>query len=229
MTYVPPHLRNKDASGSSVAAGRSLASLAAASSGAAVASCVGGGGSDISGGEEAGAAGGPCDGQSAPGRDWFSHLFGFSEHTQRREVFSALTDISKFIEIAEAADGGRVMKSTINGHEYAVGTFACPSLAELRDDPDVSAARGKGTLRLSVQSGDVAEFHADPRNARATFQAASQFNCLEFVGPEVTPEDGVTGYSSDRTQGPACSIACGPATVYRNYFVEGLGLPEGQR
>jgi len=29
----------------------------------------------------------------------------------------------------------------------------------------------------------------------------------------------VTGYVSDRTQGPACSIACGPATVYRNYFL----------
>ena len=44
----------------------------------------------------------------------------------------------------------------------------------------------------------------------------------------MVPEDGVTGYSSDRTQGPACSIACGPATVYRNYFVRGNGLPEGQ-
>ena len=55
---------------------------------------------------------------------------------------------------------------------------------------------------------------------------ASQFNCLEFVGPRVTPEDGITGYTSDRTQGPACSVACGPATCVRNYFVD---MPCGQQ
>jgi hypothetical protein len=37
-------------------------------------------------------------------------------------------------------------------------------------------------------------------------------------GPSVTPEDGVTRYSSDHTQGPACAIAAGAATIYRNYF-----------
>ena len=66
--------------------------------------------------------------------------------------------------------------------------------------------------------GDVAAKHALPANRHATFQVASQFNCLEFVGPSVTPEDGITGYVRDRTQGPACSIACGPATAYRNFF-----------
>merc|ERR1712113_1074146 len=29
---------------------------------------------------------------------------------------------------------------------------------------------------------------------------------------------GVTCYVRDRTQGPACAVACGPATVFRNYF-----------
>ena len=37
------------------------------------------------------------------------------------------------------------------------------------------------------------------------FQAASQFNCLEFAGPEELPEDGVTQYDDDPTQGPACA------------------------
>ena len=44
---------------------------------------------------------------------------------------------------------------------------------------------------------------------------ASQFNLLEMTGPEITPEDGVTRYAHDRTQGPACAIAAGAATVYR--------------
>src|SRR5690606_20695009 len=41
---------------------------------------------------------------------------------------------------------------------------------------------------------------------------------LEMVGPTITPEHGVTRYASDRTQGPACAIAAGAATIYRNYF-----------
>jgi hypothetical protein len=62
--------------------------------------------------------------------------------------------------------------------------------------------------------------HADPELEGALFQVASQFNLLEMTGPSVTPEDGVTRYSSDHTQGPACAIAAGAATIYRNYFAE---------
>jgi hypothetical protein len=41
----------------------------------------------------------------------------------------------------------------------------------------------------------------------------------------VTPEHGVTGYEHDHTQGPACAIAAGAATIYRNYFAPaGSGL-----
>jgi hypothetical protein len=46
----------------------------------------------------------------------------------------------------------------------------------------------------------------------------SQFNLLEMTGPSITPEDGVTRYAGDHTQGPACAIAAGAATIYRNYF-----------
>jgi hypothetical protein len=60
--------------------------------------------------------------------------------------------------------------------------------------------------------------HADPELAGALFQVASQFNLLEMTGPSVTPEDGVTGYASDHTQRPACAVAAGAATIYRNYF-----------
>jgi len=73
--------------------------------------------------------------------------------------------------------------------------------------------------------GEVFELHAQPENEGALFQVASQFNCLEFTGPEVTPEAGVTGYADDRTQGPACALAAAAATVYRNYFVPVNGVP----
>jgi hypothetical protein len=33
------------------------------------------------------------------------------------------------------------------------------------------------------------------------------------------PENGITGYVHDHTQGPACALACAPGTVFRNYLV----------
>jgi hypothetical protein len=61
---------------------------------------------------------------------------------------------------------------------------------------------------------------------------ASQFNFLEMISPSITPEHGVTRYQHDHTQGPACAIACGAATIYRNYFapIDGhLGQTEARQ
>ena len=44
---------------------------------------------------------------------------------------------------------------------------------------------------------------------------------------DVTPEHGVTRYQHDHTQGPACAIAAGAATIYRNYFAP-VGGGHGQ-
>lgn len=57
------------------------------------------------------------------------------------------------------------------------------------------------------------------QNAGALFQVASQFNLLEMQSHHNTPESGVGIYGSDSTQGPACAIASGAGTIYRNYFV----------
>jgi len=61
--------------------------------------------------------------------------------------------------------------------------------------------------------------HCDIENTNALFQAASQFNLLEMIVPHISPEQGVDRYENDFTQGPACAIACGAGTIYRNYFV----------
>jgi len=44
-----------------------------------------------------------------------------------------------------------------------------------------------------------------------------------MVGPGVRPEDGVTRYAKDKTQGPVCAMACPAGTIYRNYFANGTG------
>ena len=137
--------------------------------------------------------------------DWFEDLMGFKE--LRYEETRANLEVV-----------GNTLRSQVNDHSYAIGVLETPSLAELRDRAAGIVDSLTGTLRVSTVVGDVGRLHRDPANRHALFQVASQFNLLEMTGPEVTPEDGVTRYAFDRTQGPACAIAAGAATIYRNYF-----------
>lgn len=78
-------------------------------------------------------------------------------------------------------------------------------------------------LPIHLVKGDVRSFITNSKNFGAIFQVASQFNCLEMVGPGISPEDGITRYIYDRTQGPACALSCPAATLFRNYFWNGFG------
>lgn len=136
--------------------------------------------------------------------DWFSRLTGFNEGTY--------STTKELLEV-----DGSTLRSKVNGRSFCVGQFEMTSLADLR----LRVAEGtgaSGTTRVNIVTGDVRKLHQLPEYAGALFQVASQFNALEMVGPSVTPEDGVTRYEHDRTQGPACAIAAGAATIYRNYF-----------
>src|SRR3984893_16863275 len=105
----------------------------------------------------------------------------------------------------------------INGKSFGIGELELVPLQALRER--VKSDGGlPGRLKVSVVNGDVRQMHQSPENAGALFQVASQFNLLEMVSPTVTPEQGVTRYQYDGTQGPACAIAAGAATIYRNYF-----------
>lgn len=137
--------------------------------------------------------------------DWFEGLFGF------REQSPVQVRVKLFVD-------GSELRSSANGATYQIGTLETPSLGELRARASTQAAP-PGPMRVRNVIGEAGALHADPANAGALFQVASQFNLLEMVSPGVTPEDGVTRYVHDRTQGPACSLAAAAATVYRNYFV----------
>jgi hypothetical protein len=111
---------------------------------------------------------------------------------------------------------GDELMSTVNDRRYGIGNLSMPTLAELRSR--VNVPRGQ---RSAVQclAGDARALHAEPQFEGALFQVASQFNLLEMTGPSVCPENGVARYAYDRTQGPACAIAAGAATIYRNHCV----------
>lgn len=143
--------------------------------------------------------------------DWFEGLFGFAE--------TGYADTQRRLRV----EGERLI-SEANGESFGIGRFAMTSLAALR--AEVADGHGvEGRPRVRLVQGDVGRLHGEPEYVGALFQVASQFNALEMVGPSVTPEQGVTRYAHDRTQGPACAMAAAAALVYRNFFVP---LPEGQ-
>lgn len=134
---------------------------------------------------------------------WFEELMGFKEESPEQ--------VRSLLEVK-----GPFLNSLVNQRSYHFGRLEVPQLADFRDRNKLKS----GPKRMNLQEivADVKALHQAPENAGALFQAASQFNLLEMVDPEVTPERGVGIYEYDRTQGPACAIACGAGTIYRNYF-----------
>ncbi|MEJ6395348.1 hypothetical protein V8J82_18950 [Gymnodinialimonas sp. 2305UL16-5] len=132
---------------------------------------------------------------------WFSDLTGIAIETPQsvRDLLSV---------------EGTTLVSTATARRAEIGTLTTPSLAELR--AETLPENGPATLTECV--ADIQFLHRDPNHAGALFQVASQFNLLEMIAPSVRPEDGVTRYADDPTQGPACAVACGAGTIYRTYF-----------
>ena len=139
-------------------------------------------------------------------RAWFRAVFGFDEGA------SYATNQSHF------KMEGDVM--VCGDRRFHVGSFETPSLQVLRERVREASPRsgeeGLSFTHMAAPTG-VGPLHEDPANDGAVFQAASQFNCLEMVGPGVSPRRGITRYIDDNTQGPKCALACPAGTAYRNY------------
>jgi hypothetical protein len=137
---------------------------------------------------------------------WFERLTGFKEESPEQ--------VRSNIEIS-----GSKLVSKVNGTEFYFGRLTVPSLKELKDQSSLQDFENS-SIKVSEIVANVQLLHEDPSNNGSLFQAASQFNLLEMVSPRITPESGVGIYENDFTQGPACAIACGAGTIYRNYFAE---------
>src|ERR1041385_605340 len=135
---------------------------------------------------------------------WFETLTGFAEESP--------SQVREHIAV-----DGQTLISRANGKVLVCGQLETPTLAELRERVHAGGFKsGKISVREVV--ANVQHLHTDVSNAGSVFQVASQFNLLEMVSPHYTPEDVVGINESDRTQGPACAIAAGAGTIYRNYF-----------
>jgi len=135
---------------------------------------------------------------------WFETLTGFPEETPQQVRANLTVD-------------GKALKSQVNGNVLVCGQLETPSLGELRERVD-SSGHGVGQISVREVVANVQHLHTNASNSGSLFQVASQFNLLEMVSPSVTPEQGVGIYENDPTQGPACAVAAGAGTIYRNYF-----------
>jgi len=135
---------------------------------------------------------------------WFEKLLGFKENNPEQ--------VRDNIEIVD-----NKLISKINNSEFIFGKLETPSLEELRSQSNI-IEKYRSQIKVSEVVGNIQTFHKDVSNNNSVIQVASQFNLLEMVSPNRTPEDGVGIYEYDATQGPACAIACGAGTIYRNYF-----------
>ena len=135
---------------------------------------------------------------------WFKTLTGFSEEYPQQVRENITVD-------------GQTLRSHVNGKVLVCGQLETPTLAELRERLH-AGGHEKGKISVREIVANVQHLHTDVSNAGSLFQVASQFNLLEMVSPNYTPEDGVGIYEHDRTQGPACAIAAGAGTIYRNHF-----------
>ncbi|KAH0790516.1 hypothetical protein GPJ56_005595 [Histomonas meleagridis] len=153
--------------------------------------------------------------------EWFERMFGFKENLQ---------SVNENFEVHE--EGGFVfLRSKVNLAKYCAGHFEIRKLSSFqrltpRGGGKLHLIRGNGTKSNPLNLVDVIAAEANPDNHGATFQVASNFNCLDHVpqGNHRPPQGTCSEYYTRLVQGPPADVACGPALLYRQYF---LPLPNG--
>ena len=135
--------------------------------------------------------------------DWFKIIF---------------SDVEKKVKGAiKITTNQNITLLNINSKVLQAGEFVLESYDSLQKGIE---NKGEQNLRFKIIPDSVTDLIWKDTE-KSVFQAASQFNCLEMAHPSATPENGITNYYTDKTQGPKCAIMCGAGTYYRNYLYNG--------
>jgi hypothetical protein len=149
-------------------------------------------------------------------RSWFYDLTGFNEHT----FGSRQEDLRHVYENLSYNPYLNELTSRPTERRFKCGTFKASSQTDLMSEAMNLGWQDEDDCRVSTIMADVTDLHKDISNAGSVFQVASQFNALEMIGPSILPSSGISRYENDLTQGPACAMACGAGTIFRNYFLQ---------
>jgi hypothetical protein len=134
--------------------------------------------------------------------NWFSQIFGFEEKNYEQTR-------SKFLEIFYRENSKTIQNIGIGDLIIFNNYYLKNNIVFFKN----------GYLRITNIIDDIRNIHRNYKNS--TIQVASQLNCLEMINPFIRPENGITIYSQDNTQGPICSLCCPAGLAYRNYIYNG--------
>ncbi len=161
-------------------------------------------------------------------RNFIQDLTGVTEAQLAQNIGAYFTSVDSY-EMAMARKT-YTLHNLATRQKWSAGFFREFSLGEL--DPLLEAiherpGNGKFSLVMGHQTSQltpaqraqvsIQDLQADPHNADAVFQVASNFNALEGTSPLVQPS--LSEYVDDLTQGPAASIAAAPGLILRRYVL----------
>lgn len=146
--------------------------------------------------------------------EWFYRLFGFEEEPLQ---------LNQQLEAVEDKDGIVYIETNDGSRRHMAGKFEIRHLSSFTDLKEI----GGGTLNLLIGTGeygptDIMNIESNPENDGSTIQIASNFNCLDHIPshPKYRPPLGkVSDYITYMVQAPPADVACGPALIYRQYFL----------
>ena len=153
---------------------------------------------------------------------WFKNVFGFDENAAN----FATTHKASFDVKKSASDKDHILMTVNKRKDIDIGVFRYRSVEELlkvaSNNPSAMSVFGfdstRNNLKYYIMTSTSRAIHINPSYHDSIFQVASQFNALEMVNSRITPQQGITNYVHDDTQGPECAIMCPFGTLYRNYF-----------
>lgn len=145
--------------------------------------------------------------------NWMPLIFGFTDG----RLLSYNDKRRQALEIQQSVDyNWETGRLSTNRGKWNAGFLVSPSVQSIMDSVHTLPKTGQPVV-VVVQGKDASDLHMEC-NDYETIQAASQFNALEMVSPEITPLDGIEIYAHDNTQGPVVAMACAPGTFVRNYL-----------
>ena len=134
---------------------------------------------------------------------WFHDALGFEEKNY----------INTKLELKRLYEEGELKQ--INGID--VGKFKLVNIITLLEV--LPNRMNDGIVQIENIIGDIKLIHSNAYlSDGSTIQVASQLNCLEMIEPGISPEDGITRYINDKTQGPLCVMTTPAGIAYRNYL-----------
>ena len=102
---------------------------------------------------------------------WFEKLTGVNEESPEHVRANVSID-------------GTTLESHANGAVFEAGELSTPSLGDLRERVESTAATA-GRISVREVVANVQQLHVDHANAGSLCQVASQFNPLEMASPHV--------------------------------------------